>query len=84
MPTHRLCEPSLSVVQIEERPPLGVQSRGIAVPGNQTRLEGCLHTHLDEEGFEALHVGACSQLDGEGDPNSDHSFPSISHHHQLH
>ncbi len=31
---------SLSVVEVEERPPLGVQSRGIAASRNQTRLEG--------------------------------------------
>ncbi len=40
MSTRRLCKPSLSVVQIEERLSLGVQSRGIAAPISQTRLEG--------------------------------------------
>ncbi len=34
-----------------------------------------LRTRPDEEAFEALYVGACSELDGEGDPKSDHSFP---------
>ncbi len=39
MSTRRLWDPSLSVVQIEERPPLGVQSRGIAVLRKRTKLD---------------------------------------------
>ncbi|SJL14343.1 uncharacterized protein ARMOST_17799 [Armillaria ostoyae] len=39
----------------------------------------CLRACPDEE---ALYVRACSQSDGEGDPNSDRSFPSVSHRHR--
>ncbi len=87
MSTRRLCEPSLSVVQDEERLSLGVQSRGIAVLRKRTKLdkrglnEELLFACASRRGTLRGFMRARSRMET-AIRNSDHSFPSISHHHR--
>ncbi len=82
-----LCEPSLSVVQDEERLSLGVQSRGIAVLRKRTKLdkrglnEELLFACASRRGTLRGFMRARSRMET-AIRNSDHSFPSISHHHR--
>ncbi len=76
MSTRRLCEPSLSIVQIEEWLSLGVQSRGVAVQEHRrgSEEELLLRTCPDEESSRCAR--ARSRME-RAIRNSDHSFPSI-------